>query len=218
MARPVVHPIVEQWYAELPEHYRVADAAQLGPDFPLLRFMSLIGDQLGDAVDLVDRIQYLPPDEGGAPGDTSDLVDPTTADPEWLPWLGRLVGVLLPPALTVAERRDAVAFASSGWRAGTKEAIADAARSALTGTRYVRINDHYGGDQWRIEVRTRSTETPSVPAVLAAIEAKDAKPAGVELVPTMYATTWAQLEALRPTWADWEAAGSWEVLEETGAP
>jgi hypothetical protein len=217
MAPPAVHPLTLRWYEGLPEAWRNLDAAQENPDYPLLRLMSLIGDQLGAVEELIDRINYFPPDEGGDPGDTSDLADPATADAAWLPWLARLVGVLLPPALSEAEARDAVAFASSGWRAGTKDGMADAARSALTGTRYVRIIDHYGGDEWRVEVMTRATETPSVPAVLAAIVAKDAKPAGVELVPVAYSATWTQVEAGLPTWADW-GSHSWVELEEQGAP
>lgn len=216
MARPAVSATTEALYAAIPERIRLEDELQ-DPDWPLLRYLSLIGDQLDEVVVLIDRVDYVTVNDGGAVGDTSDLADPATADVGWLDWLGQLVGVRLAPALTEAERRDAVAFSSSGWRAATKGAVADAARSALTGTRYVHILDHYAGDPWRVEVRTRTSETPSVPAVLEAIVAKGAKPAGVELVPTAYDATWAQLEALRPTWADWEAAGSWALLEETGA-
>lgn len=215
---PDPHPTTRRIYDALPEFYRTADDAQPGPaDLPLLRFLSLLGDQLGEVEDLVDRVDYVTANDGGTPGDTSDLVDPYAADVAWLPWLAQLIGVTLPPAVDDPARRDAIAFASSGWRAGTKAGMADAARSALTGTRYVQIVDHYTGDQWLVEVRTRTTETPDPAAVLAAIAAKDAKPVGVELVATNYTTTWALLEAGRPTWADWEAAGSWRVLEETGA-
>lgn len=217
MPPPVVHPTTQRLYDALPDFYRAADAHQVNPDYPLLRWLSLIGDQLGELEDLVDRVDYVTPNDGGAPGDTSDLTDPATADPAWLAWLAQLVGVTLAPALTVDEQRAAITTASSGWRAGTRDGMADAARTALTGTKYVRIIDHYGGDQWRVEVLTRTTETPDVALVLAAIVSKGAKPAGVELVAVAYVTTWAALEADRPTWADWEAAGNWQNLEETGA-
>lgn len=216
MAPPVVHPTTQRIYDRLPEHYRTADADQVDPDYPLLRFLALIGDQLGELEDLVDRVDYLPPDEGGLPGDTSDLVDATTADAAWLPWLAQLVGAVLPPGLSEAAQRDAVQFAPGGWRAATKGAIADAARTALTGTKYVVIRDHYTGDPWKVEVRTRTTETPSVPAVLAAIVDKGAKPAGVELVATAYQATWAAVLAGRPTWADF-AGATWAEVLETGA-
>jgi hypothetical protein len=167
---------------------------------------------------LIARADYYSPDDGGAPGDTSDLADPATADPAWLPWLAQLVGARLPAGLTDAERRAAVAGAVAGYFKGTKQGIEAAARPALLGTQYVRVIPHYGGDQWRLEVRTRTSETPSTAAVAAAIVAANAKPAGVELVATAYEATWAQVEAAYPTWAALEAnAPTWLAVEETGA-
>lgn len=220
MARPVVDATTELLYAMLPEVYRTEDEdLGAGPNgYPLLRFLSLAGDQLGELRTVVGRIDYYALEDGGVAGDTSDLADPATADPAWLDWLGQLVGVALAPELTVVGRRDSVAGAAGGFRAGTRPAIAAAAQSALTGTRYVNVLPHYTGDPWKVEVRVRASEVATTTAaIVAAIIAKGAKPAGVELVVTTVEASWDTLAALRPTWADWDAAGSWVVLEETGA-
>lgn len=153
--------------------------------------------------------------------DTSDLVDPWAADPAWLPWLARLVGVNLVASLTVPEQRDAVAYATSGFRAGTKEAIAAAARSALTGTKHVEVYDHSisapgNGGPWDILLVTRGTETPNVNTVLRAVTTKNAKPAGVVLHHRAYDTAWDTVEANYPTWQAVEAAGSWNAIQEAG--
>lgn len=221
MTRPAPTATTEALYAALPELYRAADAERgAGPSgYPLLRFLSLLGDQLADVEALVARADYYSHDDGGQPGDTSDLTDPATADAAWLPWLAQLVGARLPAGLTTAGRRGAVAGAVAGYFKGTKQGIQAAAQAALLGTRYVRVIPLYAGNQWRLEVRTRTSETPSTAAVAAAIVAANAKPAGVELVATAYEATWAQIEAAFPTWANLEAtAPTWLGVEETGAP
>src|SRR4051794_35459238 len=179
MTRPTVHARTEAFYSRLPDVYREADAAQdLGVGdlngYPLLRWLSLIVDQLGDVADLIGRIDYYTPDDRGAPGDTSDLADPAAADAAWLAWLAQAVGVRLAPNLNVDDQRAAIAGAVSGFLKGTKQGIAAAAQTALTGTKYVSVIPLYGGDQWRVEVRARTTETPSTAAVLAAIVDKHA--------------------------------------------
>lgn len=221
MAAPAVHPTTLAVYGRLPEFYRLADAEL---DWPLLRFLSLLGDQLGELADLLERIDYVGPDEGGEPGDSSDLVDPSRADDAWLGWLAQLVGVKLAPRLTPTERRDAVLYASAGWRAGTKTGVGDAAKSVLTGDRYARIYPQQvpagdgltlaDGGQWDLTVVTRTSETPSPELVLDTVVAKGAKPAGVVLHHLPYSASWAQIEALG-SWAAVEARGSWRALEET---
>lgn len=212
MAAPIVHPHTARLYADLPEVYRDADLDDgTANGRPLLRFLSLILDQAGAVEDLVDRID---PDIGTG----SDLVDPTHADPAWLPWLGQLVGVAdLPPALTVAEQRNAVAGAVAGWRAGTREGIAIAARTALTTPNgYVEVRPHYAGDPFTLGVVVDPTTAPANLAdVITAIEAAHARPAGYALVIDLYAATWATLEATYPTWADVELVATWARLEST---
>lgn len=210
MARPLVGDFTERLYATFPAFYRDTDEEL---DWPLLRWLSLIGDQAGDVDVLADRIGYLDVNDGGAPGDTSDLVDPTVADAAWLPWLAQLVGVELLPELTEAERRDSIRIAPTGWRAGTKEGIALAASLALIGTKYVEVLDHYGGDPWAIGVRTRADETADPADVVASIDTLRARPAGYTIVTAFYAASWATLAVHAPTWADWQALGSWAAVE-----
>lgn len=208
--RPDVAGFTDRWYESLPEVFRTAD---VGTDFTLLRFLDLIGASADTVEQLLDRFDP----EDGSP---SQLVDPDTADAGWLPWLAQLVGVVLEPRLSEPERRDAIRFASSGWRAGTKTAIADAARSALTGSRYVRVIPHRTpagpGGLWDVLLVTRLSETPDVGVVLATVVMRHAKPAGVKLWHLAYQATWAQLEAAYPTWAA-RNGKTWRTLEETGA-
>lgn len=212
MARPIVSNFTERWYAALPSYMRAADEPL---DFPLLRYLSLVGDHIGDVSEIIERIDYVGIFDGGSPGDTSDLVDPDTADEAWLPWLAQLAGVNLIDSLSAAERRDAIRTAGSGWRAGTKAGIKLAAQTQLSGTKYIEVLDHYEGDPWRIGIRTRQDETASTAAVVQAILDMGAKPAGVEIVTAFYAASWADIQAEYPTWAAIEAAGSWLVLQST---
>jgi hypothetical protein len=220
---PDVHPTTRRLYDQLPELYRNADRDRAeGPDgYPLLRYLSLAGDIAGALEDLADRIQYIAPDEGGPAGDTSDLADPDTADAVWLSYLAQLVGVQLEPKLSDTEQRDAIRYAPAGWRAGTKTAVADAAKTALTGDKYARVYDHAttrqdAGTQteWDVLIVTRPSETPDVQAVLDTVVAKGAKPVGVQLHHEAYDATWDTIETKKPTWDDWEA-GTWADLEET---
>lgn len=221
MPAPVFSDYTERLYGRIPDHYRNVDAVQAG-DFPFKRFLSLLGDQAGALETLVDRIDFRALDEGGAPGATSDLVDPSTADNAWLDWLGQLVGVILDPALTELERRASVEDAPSGWRAGTKLAMGLAAKTALTGTQTVQVYDHStdvsgigAATEWDVLIVTLSSETPDPAVVLDAIRSKHAKPAGVFLYHRDYEATWATIEAERPTWADWEP-DTWADIQETG--
>lgn len=155
--------------------------------------------------------------------DTSDLADPNTADNSWLDWLGQLVGVQnIDPGLTLVERRDAVRYAASGWRAGTKLAVANAAKSVLTGTQYAKVYDHSTslGDKgsagaWDVLIVTRNSETPDAATVLDTINKKHAKPAGVVLHHQSYEASWNLVETTYPSWSAIESVGSWGAIEDT---
>jgi hypothetical protein len=220
MPAPVVHWFTQRVYDSLPEALRSPDG-DLG--WPLLRYLALVLDQAGEFADTAAAIDYVPLDEGGAAGDVSLLVDPDNAPASWLPWMAQLVGVRLDPALSEAARRDAIRFAPAGWRAGSRGALADAARSALTGTRNVRVYDHTdaGSDlgaagMWHVAVATLAAETPSAQAVLDAINAQHAVPAGVWLHHRPYTASWAQIQSAHPTWATRNGL-TWTQLQETGS-
>lgn len=92
MARPAVAEFTDRWFDALPAVYRSADEAQDGgaDGYPLLRFLSLLGDQAGEVETLVDRIALH--DDGT--GDwRSDLANPAAADDAWLAWIAQMVGL-----------------------------------------------------------------------------------------------------------------------------
>lgn len=217
MDRPPVLPFTQLWFDRLPDYLRNSDESG-----DLIHFMSLIGDQADEILKEIDAISFYPLDDGGAPGDTSALVDPTKAgelgDPyKHLKWLSQLVGARLNQADSIDAQIDAIRFASAGWKAGTRQALADAATSVLTGTRYVSIEPEYAGDPWAIAIRTRASETPDDTAVVNAILSKRAKPAGFVLINVSYSASWDTLESLRAEWDQWDGF-SWITIEETGLP
>ena len=223
---PVVTTLTQSVYDQLPEIYHLADSDQPdGPNaYPLLRFLTCVGDIAQPMDYLYARMAYLAPSDGGPAvgfGSTSDLVDPATADAAWLPWLAQVVGMHLDTSLSVAAQRDSIAGASTGRQAGTRAAIVAAASTGLIGSRFCQVMDHTTvvmgspapGGQWDITLITRSDETPDVPAVLAAVVAAGAKPAGVLLHHAVYTSSWAKLTLAYPTWAAIRAAGSWAKYE-----
>lgn len=213
MTRPAVHPFTEQLYAQLPAYYRRQDAAN---DYTILRMFSLVGDRAGaQLIDLIDRIDYITPDEGGPAGATSALADPHLADPAWLPWLAQVPGVAIDAGMSLEQQRAAIATPSSGWLAGTRPGIAAAARTVLTGDHYVNVIPHFGGNHLVIGVATVPEETPSPEAVLEAIARAEAAPAGKRIEHTYYAPPWDLIEAAVDTWDGVEALGSWSRVEST---
>ena len=210
-------PFTVAWFGDLPEFMQTDDRAA---GFPLLKFMRLIGDQGDGFASTYRRIDFTPVDEGGTPGDASDLVDPDTADPAWLPYSATLVGARLGSGLTVAQQRDAIRYSPAGFRAGQKSAVADAAQSVLTNTRYARVvpnrTESGPGTQWDLLIVTRLTETPDIPAVLAAVIAQRVKPAGVILHHLAYSATVGQVMTAHTTVGAYAGQTIGQVME-TGA-
>lgn len=197
-------------YGALPQMFRDADEA-LG--YPLLTYYAAQLEQLAAVYALLDRFNFIAPDEGGGYA-TSDLIDPQLGDAAWLPWQAQLYGVLLDRSQPEATQRDAVGDRRSGWRRGTAASMIAAAQTVLTGTKSCIVLPHYGGDAWTIGLQVVPDEAPADPNVIIdAVLAADAKPAGYELVVDLYQASWATIEADFPTWADLRAAGSWLVIE-----
>lgn len=237
---PYMSALVHRLYHRLPEIYRVMD----GRDMTWV-FKRYLGGALavaGGIDDTVDKlVGYNPvgpamPEPWALNADDlsqwrearrdvkSLLGDPVNAPMEWLPWIAQLLGAKIDQAASEQEQRDTVIYATSGWRGGTRAAIADAARTALTGTRYARVVPHYmaavgggiaEGDIWDITIVTLDSETPDPGEVLGAVLRKGVKPAGVVLHHATYEASWDQQEAVYPTWADRDAA-TWSQLAEAG--
>jgi len=182
--RPAVSDATARLYDGLPEVYRDADPAT---GYALLRYLSLLGDQLGDVTSLLDRLT------------AGELVDPARADPRWLEWLAQLVGVRLTGA-TTSEARELIGSAATGWRAGTRGAVIAAVRRAISaGDRLVDVLPHHQGDPHVIAVLTRVGEQADRNVVRATAEA--ALPAGITvahvyLADTAEALTWAEHTAV----------------------
>ena len=237
---PYMSTLVNRLYRRLPEVYRTMDGAN--SDWPLKRYLAGMLSTAGAIDDTFTAIRGDFPIGPATPQPSaltadelalwvsnrvnrpSALGDPNQADPAWLPWLAQLVGAPLPAGASVQEQRDTIAFATSGWRGGTRQAIADAARTALTGSMYAQVAPHtvptdsggvQAGSVWDITIITRDSETPDPTAVLDAVLRKGVKPAGAVLHHASYSSSWAQIEAVFPTWADWNAA-TWSQIEQAG--
>lgn len=237
---PHMSTLADRLYQRLPEVYRTMDAAN--DQYAFKRYLAGLLVGAGQVDDTYERIAGDQPVGPATPEPwalsadelevwrlsrrtrLSALGDPVQADTAWLPWIAQLVGARLDPAASEAERRDTIRYATSGWRGGTRGAIADAAKTALTGTKYALVVPHmvpafHGGLEpglvWDISIVTRSSETPDPGAVLDAIARKGVKPAGAVLHHGVYGATWDQVEAVYPLWSDWDGA-TWNELEAAG--
>ena len=239
-APPAVNPFASRIFARLPGAYQVFDA---NSGYPFLLYIDAVTAELGDIQTTVDRIRGLRPIGPATPipwslhpslladyqdnrtNQISALGDPLTADPAWLPWLVQMVGGTLDPAASVAEQRDTIRYATSGWQAGNVASIEYAARTALIGSQYANVMPHVladgsPGGPWDVTILTRSSETPDPSAVLGAVLRKGVKPAGVILHYRAFGASWNMLEAHRPTWSLWQSDNlgpvSWNRLADTG--
>jgi hypothetical protein len=237
---PHMPELVDRLYHRFPQIYRTMDGR--AKQWPLKRWLGAVLDYAGTIdADVLAWNGFRPigpadPEPWGLPVDElarwraerrsvlSTLADPLTARAQWLPWLAQLVGAVLDPAASEAEKRDTIRYATSGWRAGTRGAISDAAKSALTGGKYARVVPHWipsglggisPGTIWDTTIVTRVSETPDPEAVLGAILRSGVKPAGVRLHHAVYEATWDQIQAVYPTWEDWEAL-TWDQQAEAG--
>lgn len=161
MSEPIYDSSTEALYASLPDIYRSEDAEQ---NWVLKKWLYGLTTQVDSVNQKVERFSYVPPEDG--PGyRTSDLVDPLTADSSWLPWLAQLVSVRLDTSAPVPDQRQTIANSILGIKAGSKAAIAQAASTALIGTKDVKVFDHSDAvsigtaGQWDICVVTKDTET-----------------------------------------------------------
>ena len=239
-------------YRHFDSQLHTDDNATLPILYPLKKFLSGLTDQLHDVDTTVERLKYVPierrteyinaknslntytrpagledPTYGFDPINyTSDLFDARTADPEWLAWLGKLLGVKVKDEESEAAKRDKVVYAYVGFKAGSKQSMGNAVKEVLSGTKFARVFDHstvVGGlltpsvSEWDVTIMTKTSETP-VPFDLAeVVTSKGAKPAGVVLYYLAYAITWGVLETALPTWTAIEATLTWDNLETSGA-
>ena len=218
MTEPIFTEAAEEFYRDfVPEHYRVMDSRL---DWPLKRWLSGYGDQLENLRVLYERFNYQAPDDGGGLNDTSDLVDPMTANPEWLNWRAQLTGHRIVVPMAVDEKRAFIADTRAGLQPGTIRSMLAAARTALSGERYCNVYRNTSNaasigtsDMWHMMLVTKASEEVRDPRQ--AIIDAGVKPAGVILHHNEFTTTWNVIMTKFPTWAAWNAA-SWKDIEEAG--
>jgi hypothetical protein len=89
--------------------------------------------------------------------------DPDLAPASWLLWLAQHVGVRLPAGIGEAETRARIGESAGFWRGRVDGIVADIRRT-LTGTQYVYVSLHHGGDPWAILMLVREDETADLEA------------------------------------------------------
>lgn len=208
--------------------------------WPLKKFYSAMGDQLGKLNELVERFTYIPEDDRNKDdeygylnqgrqvplGATSDLVDARTADDDWLPWIGQLTGVKVEKYKAGDELRRAVMESDSGFHAGSKSALIASVKTVLLGDwedRQVQIYPNSTSlttigkaTTWDLLIVTRTLVSPPSADIIRAIELSGAKPAGIKLHHATFEATWDDVEGAYPTWTDWENAKTWQKIEDAG--
>lgn len=159
--------------------------------------------------------------EGLPLGATSDLVDPLTANTEWLPWLAQFAGKNISHFTTMDNARVALA-SGNNFSAGTIGAIQNAVQAVLSGTKTVRVFpmttslDAIGGaTQWDVSIVTRTSESPDIAVMEEAVRLRNAKPAGVVFHFHKHQSTWDAVEIANPTFDIWDTR-TWTQLEESG--
>jgi len=199
-------------------------------DYPFKTWLSGIIDELGDIDTTVERLKYVLPERrteynsakniyntyerpagledetlGYLPlNETSDLFDGKTANEEWLPWLGKLIGVKADPNESEAAKRDKVIFAYEGFKVFDHSTVVS---GFLTPS----------ASEWDVVIMTKTPETPEGFDLAATVIAKGAKPAGVVLYYLAYTLYWDALESALANWTAIEATLNWDTLETSGA-
>jgi hypothetical protein len=110
-----------------------------------------------------------------APG-FSQIIDIDRVPESYLDWLAQFVGVRILPSITLLAEKKAYVQGTPSQLRGGPDAMVDAVKRTLTGTKTVFMIERQGS-AWRLAVTTLSSETPdpSLTAYVAGLQ----KPAGV---------------------------------------
>jgi hypothetical protein len=188
-----LHPFTAELYDALGPGVAHDDA----PGYLLARYLDGPGALLGD---VASRVR----DTDDGLGWERELDPDLTRAPAWA---GQFVGVRIPDGTPLARARELIRERRA-FRRGTPDALREAARTFLTGTRRVDLVER-DGSAYRLRVITYARETPDPGAVLLALQA--AKPAGLLLVHEVLsgipyderdldADSYDELDALAPTY------------------
>lgn len=153
--------LTEDLWSRLPEVYRREDEKYGGV---FKAYVSGMGDAANDIETLINRIAYVPVEEGGEPGDTSDLADSHGADEAWLPWIAMVRGIYIHG--TTGESQVREMLQRSSYNSGTKQSLIDFVKPMLSDTQFVAIHPHTGpldtpsdGKHYELLVVTLAGET-----------------------------------------------------------
>jgi hypothetical protein len=133
------------------------------------------------------------------------LLDPAVCPARALPFLGQMVGAVVPVGSDEATARQIVTH-SPGFARGTPASILAAARLWLTGGMTVALDERFGGSAYAIRLTVFASEVIDLDALTAAVKA--ALPAGFSLtVAVIEGWTIAEMESETTTIAavesDW---------------
>jgi len=143
----------------------------------------------------------------------SAAFDANRVPAEGLAWLGQLVGVPLLRGDTLATSRIRVAGAETGIRRGSLTTMIIVAKRLLTGNKTVFVSERTS-NAWTFQISTRTSETPSSAAVLAALTAQ--KPAGLIMTYlTVAGVVYSETTAAYATYAATTAAKATYTIRST---
>jgi hypothetical protein len=155
-------------------------------------------------------------------GATSDLVDPRTANTEWLSWLAQFAGEDIYTFGSMQDFRAAISDTSTSFASGTIASIRSAIQTVLMGTKTVRVFPHTNdptkpgeAEEWDLTIVTRTSESPSIETMEEALRLRGVKPAGVTVHFFKHQATWDAVELDNPTWNVWDTR-TWTGIEESG--
>ena len=179
--------------------------------FPLLRYLDGFGDQAGRIRDVVNDLW------------SGRYTDPMTVPVAQLRWLAQFFGV--PNALIYALdepglREYMVDMSANGRKAvGTRQAIGDAAKQFLTGSRMVEVVPHPTLEH-TIIILVSPEEVPgmNLQGIVETVRAAGVIPAGHDVIAkeaiatwdefdAASGVTWDQYEVLAPTWVQHDSLG-----------
>lgn len=162
---------VDTFWSDPPSAASVIYAA-LGPawtsqeealDYPLMELVECLADPLEDFWEVAH--------------DWGLMFDPDLAPASILAWMAQFVGARYPGDATEDQIRTAIRV-HENWQRGRPAAIKAALAAELTGTKTIIFSERSGG-AYRLQIRTLTSETPSIERARQAILSQ--KPAGLVL-------------------------------------
>lgn len=181
------NPFVGRMRGYLPDFYFEIDALQSQPSSPFFRLIDILTSAAGEVALEHDRMYGIEQQQLDTPQETmeywaqSTLVSIRSVRDAYLPWLAQFTGAPVRQNIEAADgslffsnegiRRDFIEwqlrYSYYGRAAGTREAIAEAAKQLLLYTKdgtpstfSVSVTPRYLGDPFLIKVQTLTNETP----------------------------------------------------------